>query len=99
MAAVFLRRAVVGAARAPAACTFSLGPIKPSCSPVGIASGFRSGQIRLMSSNPIIDGMPRYANMTVPGVLRLMDWTGTGLFAFTGAITAASCGLSPLAHF
>jgi hypothetical protein len=44
------------------------------------------------ATNPVFEGMPRYANLTVPGMLRLMDWTGTGLFAFTGAITAASSG-------
>ena len=47
------------------------------------------------SSHPLsapVDGMPRYANLSAPGLLRLADWTGSGLFAFTGAITAASSG-------
>lgn len=42
---------------------------------------------------PVVDGMPRYPNWSAAGLLRMTDWAGTGLFAFTGAITAASSGI------
>ena len=36
-----------------------------------------------------VDVMPRYGSLTsVAGTLRMMDWGGTVLFAYTGAICA-----------
>ena len=39
------------------------------------------------------DGMPRYPNLTVPGLLRGSDYIGTCSFALTGTLLAASKGL------
>ena len=41
-----------------------------------------------------IDGMPRYPSFSsAPGILRASDYFGTVIFAISGSITAASCGL------
>jgi uncharacterized membrane protein YeiH len=43
------------------------------------------------------DGLPRWPGLgSAPGVLRSCDWFGTVVFASSGAITAASCGLDLL---
>ena len=39
------------------------------------------------------DGMPRYPNLTIPGMLRGSDYVGTASFALTGTLLAASKGL------
>ena len=42
----------------------------------------------------VIDGMPRYPSFSsAPGILRASDYFGTVIFAISGSITAASCGL------
>ncbi len=40
------------------------------------------------------DGMPRYPNLTIPGMLRGSDYVGTASFALTGTLLAASKGLA-----
>ena len=42
------------------------------------------------------EGMPRYPQLSVMGGLRALDYTGTCVFAVSGSITAATCGLDVL---
>ena len=42
------------------------------------------------------EGMPRYPQPTVMGTFRALDYTGTCCFAFTGALTASTCGMNLL---
>ena len=44
--------------------------------------------------NNVVDGMPRYPSISsISGLLRGCDYFGTVIFAMSGSITAASCGL------
>eukprot|EP00180_Rhodochaete_pulchella_P002021 Plantae.Rhodophyta-Rhodochaete_pulchella.ctg30481.p1 GENE.Plantae.Rhodophyta-Rhodochaete_pulchella.ctg30481~~Plantae.Rhodophyta-Rhodochaete_pulchella.ctg30481.p1 ORF type:complete len:136 (+),score=0.97 Plantae.Rhodophyta-Rhodochaete_pulchella.ctg30481:251-658(+) len=45
---------------------------------------------------PVVDGMPRYPNATAGGVLRSLDYAGTVVFAFSGALTAGARGMDVL---
>ena len=45
---------------------------------------------------PPVDGMPRYPNLTVPGLLRASDYFGTAVFALTGTLAAAARGMDIL---
>jgi len=42
---------------------------------------------------PHPDGMPRFPELSVPGALRAADYVGTGAFAMTGSLLAASAGM------
>ncbi len=50
----------------------------------------------LRASVHSFEGMPRYPALSVMGCLRGLDYTGTCVFAVTGSITAATCGLDVL---
>lgn len=45
------------------------------------------------SPKPHPDGMPRFPEVSVPGALRAADYIGTGAFAMTGSLLAASTGM------
>ena len=41
----------------------------------------------------VVDGMPRYPEASVPGMLRAADYFGTAIFAMTGTLAAAARGM------
>jgi len=43
-----------------------------------------------------VDGMPRFPEASVPGMLRLGDYVGTAIFAVTGSLAAAARGMDVL---
>lgn len=59
----------------------------------GVSRGFASDAAEGASTKTHPDGLPRYPELSVAGALRAADYLGTGAFAMTGSLLAASSGM------